>query len=55
MPPAPKPEPPKPVEPPKPAEPPKPRLSRSQEDEILAHPLVGKAMEIFRAELLDVR
>lgn len=41
--------------PPKPAEPPKPRLSRSQEDEILAHPLVGKAMEIFRAELLDVR
>ena len=55
--PAPKPEP-KPApapEPPKPAAPPKPRLSRSQEDEILAHPLVGKAMEIFRAELLDVR
>ena len=50
----PKPAPPKPA-PPKPAEPPKPRLSRSQEDEILAHPLVGKAMEIFRAELLDVR
>jgi DNA polymerase-3 subunit gamma/tau len=57
--PAPAPEPPpKPApkpEPPKPAAPPKPRLSRSQEDEILAHPLVGKAMEIFRAELLDVR
>ena len=57
--PAPAPEPtPKPApkpEPPKPAAPPKPRLSRSQEDEILAHPLVGKAMEIFSAELLDVR
>ncbi len=50
--PAPAPEPPKPAAPPAP---PKPRLSRSQEDEILAHPLVGKAMELFQAELLDVR
>ena len=47
-----KPEPPKPAAP---AAPPKPRLSRSQEDQLLAHPLVGKAMEIFNAELLDVR
>ena len=50
--PAPAPEPPKPAAPPAP---PKPRLSRSQEDAILAHPLVGKAMELFQAELLDVR
>ena len=50
--PAPAPEPPKPAAP---SAPPKPRLSRSQEDEILAHPLVGKAMELFQAELLDVR
>ena len=51
-PPPPKPEPPQPAAP---AAPPKPRLSRSQEDQLLAHPLVGKAMEIFNAELLDVR
>ena len=50
--PAPAPEPPKPAAPPAP---PRPRLSRSQEDAILAHPLVGKAMELFQAELLDVR